>query len=153
LAGTAQRVLEEVIADAQDTPSRCLRTVGACPFLGRLSVTKAETADDLVKALDRYAERLWRAKLAIAASFATTTLRLVWLTAGFSVSANRVCAGDYVCALDPRDVARRAHLRLSETGDAVAHSSMPAIWSRRPAIRALVTAFAPERWLLFTNGR
>ena len=100
-------------------PSRCLRTVGACPFLGRLSVTKAETADDLVKALDRYAERLWRAKLAIAASFATTTLRLVWLTAGSSVSANRVCAGDYVCALDPRDVARRAHLRLSETGDAV----------------------------------
>jgi hypothetical protein len=115
------------------------------PFLGRLSVTKVETADDLVKAVDRYAERLWRARLPIAASAATTTLRLIWLTAGFSVSANRVCAGDYVCALDPRAVARRTHPPLSETGDAVDALIDAGRLEPLPAVRARGTAFRLER--------
>jgi len=74
--------------------------------------TAEPTAD--VQALDRYVERLWRAELPIAASVDATTLRLVWLTAGFSVSADRAAVGDYLCAVPSEEIARRAHVPLPD---------------------------------------
>jgi hypothetical protein len=75
-------------------------------------------AQDL-DALDRYASRLWRVKLPRAAAVDASALRLVWLTAGFSVPAERAAVGAHVGALDSAEIARRAHLPLAETDGAL----------------------------------
>lgn len=79
--------------------ARCSSTAHASP----------ESVQD-IDALDRYEDELWQAKLPIATPVDPPALQLVWLTAGFSVTADRAAVGDYLCALQPLEIARRAHL-------------------------------------------
>jgi hypothetical protein len=90
--------------------------LASCSIAARVS---PPSVGDLAS-LDRYTKQLWRAKLPIASSVDAATLRLVWLTAGFSVTADRAAVGDYLCALGREEIARQAHVPLPpETSDAL----------------------------------
>jgi hypothetical protein len=84
-----------------------------------LSGSPSSDTVDIVDALDQYAKQLWGTKLPIAAGSDPSIVRLVWLTAGVSVAVARTAGGDYVCGLQPVQIARRAHLSSTETGHAL----------------------------------
>ncbi len=86
---------------------------------GRASGASSSDAVDIVDALDQYAKQLWCTKLPLAASSNPSMDRLVWLTAGLSAAVARAAVGDYVCGLQPSEIAWRAHLSSVETGHAL----------------------------------
>lgn len=73
----------------------------------------------VVDALDRYVDGLSRVKLTFALRVEPISVRLVWRTEDFSGGADRPAIGEYVCPFGPKEIARRADLPLSQTGDAL----------------------------------
>ncbi len=80
-------------------------------------MTTAEHGDQVV-ALDQNTKQLWGARLPSGASSDPSIVRLVWLTAGLTVSVARPAVG-YVCGLQPLQITRRALLLSTETGHAL----------------------------------
>jgi len=80
---------------------------------------------DIVGAMDRYARLLGGTKLPIAASSDPSIVRLAWITAGLSVAVERAAVGgDYVCRLQPLEMALRARLEARTVLDELVNGDL-----------------------------